>query len=215
MALIDTLRRRPDPPRAAGTWPSATPSRPAEAVPAPRRREAGRALREAAPGSLAASVMAAGLEDVDLGLQRLSGRRERSWPVWPLVMLLGISLILAAGVLWQQLPSTPTAARPPTGAPPMAAAEPLGGAPLPAALLDPESRRAAAALPPPPAPEAVPGPGGLAVSIRPVESNYTVVTGDTLERIAQRFGTTVDALVVMNNLRDRNSLTVGQKLIIP
>jgi LysM repeat protein len=55
----------------------------------------------------------------------------------------------------------------------------------------------------------------VAVSIRPVESNYTVVQGDTLERIAQRYGTTVDALVGMNNLPDRNSLRVGQKLIIP
>jgi LysM repeat protein len=61
----------------------------------------------------------------------------------------------------------------------------------------------------------VPGPGGLAVSTRPVEPNYTVVPGDTLERIAKRFGTTVDALVGMNNLRDRNSLRVGQQLIIP
>jgi hypothetical protein len=171
-----------------------------------------RALRSAAPGSLAASVMAAGLADVDLGLERLSGRRGRAWPVWPLVLVLGISLMIAAGVLWQRLPAT-TGARPATGVPPVAAAESPPEVPRPAALLDPESRRAAAA--PPPAPEAVPGPGGLAVSIRPVESNYTVVAGDTLERIAQRFGTTVDALVGMNNLRDRNSLTVGQKLIIP
>ena len=209
MALIDTLRRRHVPPRAVGTWSSATPSRPAEAVPAPRRRVDERTLRIASPGSLAASVMAAGLEDVDLGLERLSVRRGRTWPVWPLVLVLGISLMIAAGVLWQQLPAA-TAARSPTGVPPVTAAEAPPEIPNPAALLDPESRRATPAVP-----DAVPGPGGLAVSIRPVESNYTVITGDTLERIAQRFGTTVDALVGMNNLRDRNSLTVGQKLIIP
>jgi hypothetical protein len=207
MAFINTLRRRPDPPRAAGTWAAAAATRPAEAVPAPRRRVAARAARTAAPGSLAASVLAAGLEDVDFGLQRLGARRGRSWPVWPLALLLGIGLILAAGVLWQQVPTN--AARP-------AVVREQAAAPAPLAVASPvdaESRRAAIAAPP--APEALPGPGGLAVSIRPVESNYTVVAGDTLERIAQRFGTTVDALVGMNNLGDRNSLRVGQQLIIP
>ncbi len=208
MAIINTLRRRHhEPQRAAVTWAAAAATRPAEAVPAPRRRPAARELRAAAPGSLAASVLAAGLEDVDLGLERLDVRRGRSWPAWPLGLLLGIGLMIAAAVLWQQVPASP-ASRP--------ASDERAAAPVPppaAAALDPESRRAAVA--PPPAPETVPGPGGLAVSIRPVESNYTVVAGDTLERIAQRFGTTVDALVGMNNLRDRNSLRVGQQLIIP
>ena len=36
MAFIDSVRRRHDLRRAAGTWPAAAPSRPAEAVPAPR-----------------------------------------------------------------------------------------------------------------------------------------------------------------------------------
>ncbi|HLH21382.1 MAG TPA: LysM domain-containing protein [Chloroflexota bacterium] len=213
MAFLQTLRRRPAPQRAGGTWPAGTwaaaaATRPAEAVPAPRRRAAPRDLPAAAPGSLAASVLAAGLEDVDLGLERLDARPGRSWPVWPLGLLLGIALIIAAGVLWQQVPTSPASqptASAPTGAAP--AQPPVASPP------DPESRRAA--LAPPPAPEPVPGPGGLAVSIRPVESNYTVVAGDTLERIAQRFGTTVDALVGMNNLGDRNTLRVGQQLIIP
>lgn len=208
MALINnTLRRRQDPPRAAGTWAAAAASRPAEAVPAPRRRRAARDVRAAAPGSLAASVLAAGLEDVDLGLERLGARRGRTWPVWPLGLLLGISLVVAAGVLWQQVPAN-------SGSPPVVREQAAAPVPPPVAPpLDAESRRAAIAAPP--APEAVPGPGGLAVSIRPVESNYTVIAGDTLERIAQRFGTTVDALVGMNNLGDRNSLRVGQQLIIP
>src|SRR5581483_6405784 len=168
MAIINTLRRRHhEPQRAAVTWAAAAATRPAEAVPAPRRRPAARELRAAAPGSLAASVLAAGLEDVDLGLERLDVRRGRSWPVWPLGLLLGIGLMIAAAVLWQQVPASP-ASRPAS------------------------DERAAAPVAPPPAPETVPGPGGLAVSIRPVESNYTVVAGDTLERIAQRFGTTVD-----------------------
>ncbi|MDX2076706.1 MAG: LysM peptidoglycan-binding domain-containing protein [bacterium] len=44
---------------------------------------------------------------------------------------------------------------------------------------------------------------------------YTVVAGDTLSKIAQRFNTTVDAIVRANNLSNPNSLSVGQRLIIP
>jgi len=214
MAFINTLRRKQEPQRAAATWAAASSTwaaapatRPAEAVPAPQRRVPARQLPAAEPGSLAASVLAAGLNNVDLGLERLGGSRGRSWPIWPLGLVLGLGCIIVAAMLWQQVPST-------SASPPISSERAAAAAPPPVALpLDPETRRAAVV--PPPAPEPVPGPGGLAMSIRPVESNYTVVPGDTLERIAQRFGTTIDALVGMNNLRDRNSLTVGQQLIIP
>jgi nucleoid-associated protein YgaU len=110
-------------------------------------------------------------------------------------MALGVALIAVAGILWLWQP-----ARAPAGS---AAARP------------PAAERPAAAAPSAPADQPRPGPGGLAVSIRPVEFNYTVAPGDTLERIAQRYGTTVDAIVGMNNLSDRNVLQPGQKLIIP
>jgi nucleoid-associated protein YgaU len=55
----------------------------------------------------------------------------------------------------------------------------------------------------------------LKTSSRLIEPSYTVVSGDTLGRIAARFGTTVDALQSINNLPDRNTLSVGQKLVIP
>lgn len=44
---------------------------------------------------------------------------------------------------------------------------------------------------------------------------YIVQSGDTLERIARRFGTTVDAIVELNGLVDRNRLSIGQRLLIP
>ena len=43
---------------------------------------------------------------------------------------------------------------------------------------------------------------------------YTVVAGDTLWRLAQRFNTTVDAIKRLNNLTSDN-LTIGQQLLIP
>ena len=43
---------------------------------------------------------------------------------------------------------------------------------------------------------------------------YTVVRGDTLFSIARRFGTTVDALVELNNLADPSRISAGQVLVI-
>lgn len=44
---------------------------------------------------------------------------------------------------------------------------------------------------------------------------YTVAEGDTLGAIAQRFGTTVDALVEANGITDPNLVTLGTELVIP
>ena len=71
----------------------------------------------------------------------------------------------------------------------------------------------------PPAPEAGPpaavGTPVITTEIRVIQPNYTVAPGDTLGSIARRHGTSVDALASINNLENRNSLSVGQKLIIP
>jgi len=44
---------------------------------------------------------------------------------------------------------------------------------------------------------------------------YVVVPGDTLYGIAERFGTTVDAIVAANDIADARLISVGQKLVIP
>ncbi len=44
---------------------------------------------------------------------------------------------------------------------------------------------------------------------------YTVVSGDTLFRIAIRFGTTVDALAQANNITNTRIIYVGQQLTLP
>ena len=46
-------------------------------------------------------------------------------------------------------------------------------------------------------------------------TTYTVQRGDTLSEIAERFGTTVSALVLANNIADRDLIYPGQVLIIP
>ena len=44
---------------------------------------------------------------------------------------------------------------------------------------------------------------------------YVVQKGDTLWRLSQRFGVSLDALIKANNLSNPNVLHIGQGLIIP
>lgn len=44
---------------------------------------------------------------------------------------------------------------------------------------------------------------------------YTVVRGDTLAKIAARFGSTVQAIAVASGITDPNKIEVGQDLLIP
>jgi hypothetical protein len=216
MALSDTWSRRDDGPtarRADGTAPSTLAAArgrraqarraawlpaaavPDEALPAapPRRRKppSPRLLESLPPGSLAARLLAAGADDVSLGLERLPHRLRpaRRLGRAPWLLAAGLALVIAVGV--SRLGPLGTA--PPSAAAPAAASGDGRAGP----------------------PGTAPGPAGLRVSMRPVETNYTVQAGDTLERIAQRFGTTVEALAGLNNLPDHNSIRVGQKLIIP
>jgi len=46
-------------------------------------------------------------------------------------------------------------------------------------------------------------------------SSYTVQKGDTLYKIAKNFNVTVAQLVRVNNLNDKNRLSIGMELIIP
>jgi N-acetylmuramoyl-L-alanine amidase len=66
---------------------------------------------------------------------------------------------------------------------------------------------------PPPAPP--PGEGAITTDVKVLQPNYSVAPGDTLGTIARRHDTTIDALAALNNLENRNSLRIGQRLIIP
>lgn len=66
---------------------------------------------------------------------------------------------------------------------------------------------------PTPSPEPTPAPTTPAPSTGTVE--YRVVSGDTLSRIAFRFGVTVDQIVAASNLASANFIYVGQVLSIP
>ena len=55
----------------------------------------------------------------------------------------------------------------------------------------------------------------LGTGTAPNTIRYTVQAGDTLWSIAQRFGTTVDALVAINNIANPDLIHPGQILIVP
>lgn len=60
-----------------------------------------------------------------------------------------------------------------------------------------------------------PLPTAPPVVIQPVQQTYTVQAGDTAWRIASRFGTTVNALAIANNLPNAWLIYAGQTLVIP
>lgn len=68
-----------------------------------------------------------------------------------------------------------------------------------------------APAPPPPGPTATPAPNPPP----PSTQTYVVQPGDSLSKIAARFGTTVQAIAQANNIVNVNLIFVGQVLVIP
>lgn len=55
----------------------------------------------------------------------------------------------------------------------------------------------------------------LVKASKPADIIYTVRSGDTLSKIAQRYGTTTAILVAYNNIKNPNIIYIGQKIKIP
>jgi LysM repeat protein len=150
---------------------------------------------------------------------------RRRWPAIPAVLLVTTLFTLALSGFRGDLPTMPVAtssprahsataptgsgpaAVGPTGEPAGTSAPPAAPSQLPtgAATATPTAAPTHGATTPPPATTAP------AATFR----TYSVEEGDTLSRIAGRFGTTVAAIVNLNNLANANALTVGQVLLIP
>lgn len=90
---------------------------------------------------------------------------------------------------------------------PMPAAEGAQATPVPAAA--PGTPTA-----PTPVPVVI-GPGQAGETSGGQTFIYTVVAGDSLGAIAQRFGVSVETLMQLNNIADPNTLMLGQQLKIP
>ena len=67
-----------------------------------------------------------------------------------------------------------------------------------------------------PPPFLMPSPSPSPTLAPPQQRTHTVEGGDTLNRIAQRYGVTVEAIMQANGFTDRNRiLRIGERLIIP
>jgi LysM repeat protein len=96
-----------------------------------------------------------------------------------------------------------------SGAPVLATPGPQATA-SPAALQPP-----APLAPPPPSPSPSPSPTP-SLSSEPQRRVHVVEGGDTLNRIAQRYGVTVEGIMQANGFTDRNRiLRIGERLVIP
>lgn len=98
----------------------------------------------------------------------------------------------------------------PTETPP--AATPTETPPAATPTETPPTTTTPTSTPVPPAPTASPVPSS---SPQTGGIYHKVQWGENLFRIALRYGTTVDAIVAANNLPNRNSVQVGQVLLIP
>ena len=133
------------------------------------------------------------------GLTRTHQLMIASFVIICVGMILGMVLVR----VWDEA-SRAVAALPPEGSPVQSrvtsASAPTGAPSAPAEPVEAAPPQAA---------------GAVTTEIRVLQPNYTVAPGDSLGIIARRHGTNVDALASINNLENRNSLSVGQKLIIP
>lgn len=55
----------------------------------------------------------------------------------------------------------------------------------------------------------------IPTDVRGVKIEYIIRTGDTLDIIASRYNSTVEAIISENKIKDANKINVGDKLIIP
>jgi LysM repeat protein len=62
---------------------------------------------------------------------------------------------------------------------------------------------------------ATPVPATLAPTPTAAPRTYVVQGGDTLSLIANRFGTSVEALRIANGLKSADVINIGQVLVIP
>jgi hypothetical protein len=105
---------------------------------------------------------------------------------------IGMVLAMVAWRIWWQSPAAPASDTPGVEQP-LASVTPTDQSPEP-----PEK-----------------GTGPVVTEIQVLQANYSVAQGDTLGTIALRHNMSVEALASFNNLENRNSLRVGQRLIIP
>ena len=141
----------------------------------------------------------------------MAGRaRGARWTPWVVVgsgvAAIGIAGAAIAGpLLGEEGPPAAAASRTPIASPSPSPTPRI--TPTPSPSPSPTAR-------PTPSPTIVPETPAPTPAPTPVQT-YTVAQGDTLAAIAQRFGTSVEALQAANGIADPDEIVIGQVLVIP
>jgi hypothetical protein len=135
-----------------------------------------------------------------------AGRGERAERGAYTLVFAAVLVTLVLGLLlalnWALGSSAPARSAPAAPATPVSSPGQIG-API---MNPPPAANPSPSPSPEPSPVASPGTGRV----------HVVEAGDTLNRIAQRYGVTVDAIMRANNRTDRNQiLRIGERLVIP
>lgn len=138
---------------------------------------------------------------------------RRRWPAIPAVLLVTALFTLALSGFRAGVPATPIATASP-GIPTPTSTTTRAPAPTSAASDEPVPSGAPSEGPASAVPTAAPTAAPSPAPTRAFRT-YVVQQGDTLSAIAAEFGTTVQALVDLNNLSNPGQLSVGQVLRIP
>jgi LysM repeat protein len=135
------------------------------------------------------------------GRQRVDRAARGTYTIILFAVLLVATIAVGFAVNWALGSSSSGASATPS---PQVVSSPLPG---PAPLSSPPP-----ALFPSPSPSPGPPPG-----LQPPQQRFHVVEGgDTLNRISQRYGVTVEAIMQANGFTDRNRiLRIGERLVIP
>ncbi|MCC6175373.1 MAG: LysM peptidoglycan-binding domain-containing protein [Chloroflexi bacterium] len=136
-----------------------------------------------------------------------AGRRADRAARGPYTLILGAVLLVLVAALffainWAIGSGTSSAVATPT---PQVAVAP-----------SPAPKAVGVGLPPVPSPSPSPAPSPAITTAAPQQRFHVVEGGDTLNRISQRYGVTVEAIMQANGFTDRNRiLRIGERLVIP
>lgn len=143
---------------------------------------------------------------------------NRRYLVFIVVLNALISLVVALAVVWAVDARRPDAEALAIATPlltPLATLPPAEASGAGTALATPVDAVAEAANPTTAAAPASADAAPTATLDPANQQIYTIQSGDSLSAVADRFGTTLDAIVKANELSDPNVVYVGQRLIIP
>ena len=161
----------------------------------PSRRGGGRT--QAIP--IGAARAAAGSRANRYGRQRVDRAARGTYTIILFAVLLVATVALVFAVNW----ALNSGSAGPSATPSPQAAAPIGS---PAPI----------SSPPPVIPSPSPSPGPPPGIQAPQQRFHVVEGGDTLNRIAQRYNVTVEAIMQANGFQDRNRiLRIGERLVIP